>query len=203
MTMTLYHNAASPFVRKVMVLAQEAGLEGRIATQAAAGNAVDTGTMPVTANPLGKIPALVLEDGRVLYDSRVICRYLDGLAGGRFYPDGAALWDVLVVEALADGIMDAAVLMALETRLRPEEMRLAPWVEGQWAKIVRALDEVERLWLPLLDGPFGMAQIAVASALGYLDLRHGARDWRAGRPRLAAWEERMRARPSIRATIPG
>lgn len=200
--MQLYSADASPFVRKVRICLIEAGMTERVQIMTVSGNAVDPGTMPVDLNPLGKIPALVLDDGRVLYDSRVICRYLDQLAGGRFYPADARLWDVLVVEALADGIMEAGVLMTYEARVRPEEMRFAPWVEGQWAKIARALDEVERRWLPLLQGPFGMAQIGAASALAYLDLRHGGRDWRAGRPGLAAWEAAMRLRPSLVQTAP-
>lgn len=200
--MKLYVNAASPFARKVRTCLIEAGLTERVEVVQAAGNAVDPGTMPVDVNPLGKIPTLVTDDGRTLFDSRVICRWLDRLTGGRFYPQDAALWDVLVVEALADGMMEAAILMVYEARLRPEAQRFAPWVEGQWAKIDRALDELEQHWLPLLNGPFGMAQIGVASALGYLDLRLGARGWRQGRPGLAALEERLRLRPSLAATLP-
>ncbi len=203
MTMKLYHNPASPFVRKVAVMLGEAGLGERVQIVPVSGNAVDPGTMPVGLNPLGKIPALELADGRVLYDSRVICRYVDSLAGGRFYPTDATLWDVLVVEATADGLMEAGVLMTYEGRVRPEAIRFAPWVEGQWAKVARATGELERRWLPLLHGGFGAAQIAVAAALGYLDLRHGARNWRQDRPGLTAWEAMIRQRPSIRATIPG
>lgn len=200
--MKLFAAAASPFVRKVRICIEEAGLQTRIEQVQVSGNAVDPGTMPVDTNPLGKIPALVLDDGRVLYDSRVICRFVDQLAGGRFYPTDASLWDVLVVESLADGIMDAGVLITYESRVRPEGMRFVPWTDGQWAKISRALDEMERRWLPLLNGPFGMAQIAAASALAYLDLRHDARGWRQGRPALAAWEARIRTRPSLVATAP-
>ena len=200
--MQLYFSPASPFVRKVRVCLIESGLGARTELVAVSGNAVDPGTMPVDLNPLGKIPALALGDGRVLYDSRVICRYLDQRAGGLFYPADARLWDALVVEALADGIMDAGVLITYESRVRPEEMRFAPWVDGQWAKIARALDELERRWLPLLQGPFGMAQIAAACALAYLDLRHDARQWRKGHAALAAWEAALRERPSLVATRP-
>ena len=205
--MKLFHSGTSPFVRKINVLLAEAGLTDRVTLEAVSGNPLSPGTMPLGANPLGKVPALVLDDGRVLYDSRVICRYLDTLAGGRFYPGGAALWDVLVLEALADGMMDAGVLMAYEVRVRPEAARSPDWIEGQWAKIARALDALERDWMGHLRGPIGegqvdMGQIAVGAALGYLDLRHAARGWRAGHPKLSAWEAAFAERPSMRATRP-
>jgi glutathione S-transferase len=200
--MKLYHAAASPFVRKVTVLIAEAGLSGHVTLETVSGNPLNPGTMPVQANPLGKVPALELDDGRVLYDSRVICRYLDALVGGKFYPTSEALWDVLVLEATADGIMDAAVLMAYEVRVRPEASRSPEWIEGQWVKVARALDVLESHWLTHLDGPLDMGQIAVGAALGYLDLRHAARDWREGRPGLAAWDAGFAQRPSMLATRP-
>ena len=92
--------------------------------------------------------------------------------------------------------------MVYEWRLRPEEMRLPDWVEGQWAKIARALDALETRWISHLAGPLDMGQIAVGCALGYLDFRHGDRDWRAARPGLAAWEAAFAARPSMTATRP-
>ena len=200
--MKLFHSGTSPFVRKINVLLAEAGLTDRVTLEAVSGNPLSPGTMPLGANPLGKVPALVLDDGRVLYDSRVICRYLDTLAGGRFYPGGAALWDVLVLEALADGMMDAGVLMAYEVRVRPEPARSPEWIEAQWAKVARALDALERDWAGHLGGPPDMGQIAVGAALGYLDLRHAARGWRGGHPKLAAWEAVFAERPSMRASRP-
>lgn len=199
--MKLYHAPASPFVRKVMALAHEAGITG-IALIPASGGPVDPGTLPVDLNPLGKIPALVTDDGAVIYDSRVICRYLDDLSGAGLYPAGPALWPVLVLEATADGIMEAALLIVYESRFRPEEMRATHWVDGQWAKITRALDALERQWMDLLSGPVTMAHIAVAAALGYLDFRLSDRAWRAERPDLAAWEAAFSARPALAATAP-
>lgn len=197
----LYHSPTSPYVRKVVVLIAEAGITG-IAQVAAAGNPVDPATMPVDQNPLGKIPALARPDGPALYDSRVICRYLDTMVEGQFYPEAPRLWDTLTLEATADGILDAAVLMVYETRIRPEQHRFAPWVEGQWSKIDRALDAVETRWLDHLSGPMDIGQIAVGCALGYLDFRHSARDWRNGRPGLAEWEAGFARRPSMQATMP-
>lgn len=199
--MRLFHSATSPFVRKVMVALHETGQLDAVTLIPAAGTPTEPGTMPVDHNPLGKVPALLLDDGRTLFDSRVICRYLDARAGGPLYPAGEALWDGLALEAMADGMMEAAVLMVYESRLRPEAIRFAPWVEGQWAKIARALDMAEAA-APAPDAAFDMSRIALACALGYLDFRHAARDWRAGRPRLAAWDAAIASRPSMMATRP-
>ena len=198
----LYHSANSPYVRKVEVLLLEAGRAGEVTLVPATGTPVDPQTMPLAQNPLGKVPALERDDGPALYDSRVICRYLDDRFGAGLYPARPRLWDTLVLEATADGILDAALLMVYETRVRPEERQHSPWVEAQWGKVARALDALEERWLSHLAGPLCMGQIAVAAALGYLDLRHGARDWRAGRPGLTAFAARMAARDSLRATLP-
>lgn len=204
--MRLYYSPTSPYVRKVMVLLHETGQLAGVTLVPGSGSPVDPGTAPLEANPLGKVPALERPDGPALYDSRVICRYLDACArdgaGAGLYPEGARIWDTLTVEATGDGILDAALLMVYEGRLRPEEMRFAPWVEGQWAKVDRALDALETRWMPHLEGPLDAGQIAVGCALGYLDFRHGARGWRAGRPALAAWFDAFAARASMVATQP-
>lgn len=200
--MRLYFSPTSPYVRKVMVLLHETGQAGEVELVSGSGSPVDPGTAPLEANPLGKVPALERPDGPALYDSRVICRYLDARAGAGLYPEDAQLWDTLTVEATGDGILDAALLMVYEGRLRPEELRFVPWVEGQWAKVDRALDVLETRWLAHLQGPLEAGQIAVGCALGYLDFRHGARGWRTGRPGLAAWFEGFAARPSMMATLP-
>lgn len=200
--MRLYHSPASPFVRKVMVLLLESGRADAVTVVPASGTAVDPGTIPVDHNPLGKIPALERAQGQTLYDSRVICRYLDDHFGMGLYPAPPRLWDTLVLEATADGLLDAAVLMVYEGRIRPEELRYAPWVEGQWGKVARTLDALEARWMDHLEGPLDIGHIGVGCALGYLDFRHAARDWRAGRPRLAAWEAAFRDRPSMIATAP-
>jgi glutathione S-transferase len=200
--MRLFHSPASPFVRKVMLVLHETGQLGQVELVAATGNAVTPGTMPLAENPLGKLPTLVLGDGRALYDSRVICRYLDSVATGGLYPAEPRLWDSLVVEATADGIMDAAALMVYEGRVRPETLQFAPWVEGQWGKVTRALDCLETGWLGHLSGPWDIGQIAVGAALGYLDLRHNGRAWREGRPGLAGWFATASGRPAMQATVP-
>jgi len=201
--MKLYDSQTSPFVRKVKVVLHETGLLPGIELAPVGGTPVAPGTMPVTRNPLGKIPVLEREDGPALYDSRVICRYLDDLAGGRLYPEKPRLWETLTLEATGDGMMEAAVLIVYEDRTRPEEKRFDGWVEGQWAKIARGLDAIEGRWMAHLAGPLDAGQIAVGCALGYLDFRLGPRDWRAGRPALADWEKRFAARPAMLATRPG
>lgn len=202
--MILHHSPTSPYVRKVMILLHETGQTATVRLAPAMGTPIAPGTMPVGANPLGKIPALERPDGCTLYDSRVITRYLATLAGTgpALYPEGPALWEVLTLEATADGILDAAILMRYEVALRPEEARFAPWIEGQWDKIARSLDALESRWMAHLAGPLCMGQIAVGCALGYLDLRHHDRDWRRGRPTLAAWYEGFARRPSMQATEP-
>lgn len=200
--MRLFHSPTSPYVRKCMVLLHETGMLDQITLIAATGTPVDTGSMPLAQNPLGKIPALERDDGPAMYDSRVICRYLDDISGHRLYPAAPALWDTLTVEATGDGITDAAILMVYEVRVRPEDKRFTPWVEGQWGKVDRALDALESRWISHLRGPVEMGQISVACALGYLDFRHDPRDWRQGRPNLAAWFDTFDRRPSMQATKP-
>ena len=199
--MQLLSSPASPFVRKCRVVLIETGQ-----TDVAV---VDVTTNPVgladsrlmAANPSAKIPALLREDAPAIYDSRVICRFLDDRAGAGLYPEGR-LWEVLSLEANADAMMEAAIAIAYEKRLRPEALWWPDWFEAQWAKIARSLDAIEARSMPLLAGPLNAAQIAVGCALGYLDLRHAERGWRDGRDALAAWAERFGERESMLATRP-
>ena len=201
MSMELLGSPASPFVRKVCVMMAEAGITDVPLVQVAASPLGGEDRLNA-ANPLGKIPALTRPDAPTLYDSRVITRYLDATYGAGFYP-GERLWDVLTIEATADGIMDAAVNLTYEARFRPAEIQFAPWMDGQWTKITRALDGLEGQWLSHLNGPRDMGQIAVGCALGYLDFRHDARGWRNGRDGLAAWYADFAMRLSMQATQPG
>lgn len=204
--MVLHQSPTSPYARKVIVLLDEAGQRDTVRLALAAGSPVDPGSMPVGANPLGKIPALERPDGCTLYDSRVITRYLATLTpkgAPDFYPDGARLWEVLTLESTADGILDAAILMRYETALRPAEHQSSAWIEGQWGKVSRSLDAIESRWMAHLAGPLDMGHIAVGCALGYVDFRHGDRKWRNGRPALTAWYESFVQRPSMQATAPG
>lgn len=199
--MILMHSTTSPYVRKVDVLIREAGLIDQVTFVPGSGTPLSPNAETVNANPLGKVPTLLRDDGPAIYDSRVICQYIDTLTGGKFYPE-AKRFEVLTLEATADGILDAALLMVYESRLRPEEKRFEDWVESQWVKIDRALTVLDDRWMSHLHGPLSMAQISVGCALGYLDLRHGGRQWRKGRDPLAAWYETFAKRESMLATVP-
>ena len=202
MTLRLHGAPASPFVRMVEVALRETGLSADIERVQATGTPVAPDRATIALNPLGKIPALERDDGPALYDSRVICRYIDAMSEVSLYPPAPRIWETLTLEATAHGIAEAAVLMVYEARLRPEDHRSADWVEGQWSKVARALDAIEARWMSHLAGPLDMAQIAVGCSLGYLDFRHGARDWRAGRPALAGWQAAFDARPAMIETRP-
>ena len=200
--MKLYHSPTSPYARKCMILLMETGQTADVTIVPATGTPLDPSQMPLAQNPLGKIPVLERPDGPALYDSRVITRYLDDSAGGRLYPPAPRLWQTLTLEATGDGITDAGILILYESRIRPEDKRYPDWVEAQWAKIARALDAIEARWISHLLGPLDMGQVALICALGHLDFRHAARNWRAGRPQLSHWEAGIALRPSVQATVP-
>ncbi|BAQ77334.1 glutathione S-transferase [Pseudomonas sp. Os17] len=203
-SMTLFHNPASPFVRKVMVLLHETGQLNRVALQASQLSPVNSDATLNQDNPLGKIPALRLADGQVLYDSRVILDYLDQQhVGNPLIPrDGSARWRRLTLAALADGIMDAAVLVRYELALRAPEKHWEQWLDGQRDKIRRALAVLEAEAIAELASHFDVAAISVACALGYLDFRHPDLEWRQDQPQLAAWYFEVSQRPSMLATRP-
>jgi glutathione S-transferase len=198
----LCHSPTSPFVRKVMVLAYEVGLAGRIETVPT--DAWSAGDDLAAHNPLSQVPTLVLDDGASLYDSPVICEYLDSLHAGvpRLPRGGDDRWRVLRVQALADGVMESAVAVFVERVRRPEDRRWAENAARLQAAIGRALDSLDARIADLASEPPHLGAIAVASALGYLDLRGAVGDWRPGRPALAAWFEAIAGRPSMRATVP-
>lgn len=200
--MQLLSSPASPFVRKVRVQLLESGLSDRVEEVVVTTSPYDTPADLAAANPVGKIPTLTRPDGPALFDSRVICRYLDQLnEGASLYPQ-ARLWEVLTLEALCDGIMDASVSMTYEARFRPESQQSEEWTNAQWSRIERSLSALETRWMPLLSGPLHMGQIAAGCALGYLDLRHDARNWRAAHPALAEWFATFNARDSMTETAP-
>lgn len=201
MSLTLFHSPASPFVRCVQIAIEELGLRDEVALTPIVTTVIAPDAALIPANPLGKIPALARPDGPTLYDSRVIMRYLDSRAQGRLYPQ-SGIWEVLTLEALAHGAMDAAVLAVYERRFRTAKAQNAEWLAGQLAKVTRALDAIEGQWLSHLSGPLTAAQIGVGAALGYLDFRHPDLAWRDGRASLAEWFAKFCERPSMVATAP-
>jgi glutathione S-transferase len=200
--MKLYHSPASPYVRKVVVLLHELGKADAVQLETVVTSAFASDAGLMAANPLARLPALARTDGTTLYDSRVITAYLDDLYGGDFYPKASARWETLTLEATGDGIMDSAVSMTYEVRLRPENEQSPDWLEAQWEKVSRALSVLEARWMGHLSGAPTMGHVSVACALSYLDLRHGARNWRDGNEALAKWHAEFDSRPSMAATRP-
>jgi glutathione S-transferase len=183
--MILRSSPSSPFVRKARIAASVLGLAPQIDVRETDLN--DPADSIRVQNPLGKIPALITEDGATWYDSRVILEVLDHLAGGgRIVPrEPMVRFEALRLQALCDGAMDASVLIVYEDRYRPPEMRVETWVERQSDKVARALSALEAS-PPKLTDPPDVGQIALACLLGYRDLRFGS-EWRKGHPKLGAW----------------
>lgn len=191
----------SPFVRKVRVLLHETGQTDAVELVEISTTPMNTDAQAAAANPVGKIPALVREDGPAIYDSRVICRYLDDRFGAGFYPK-ARVWETLTLEATADAMMEAAILMVYEHRVRPPEKVFDGWIDAQWAKVARCVEAVNDRWMSHLNGPLDMSHVAIACALGYLDFRHPDRNWREGAGALDDWYAVFSARESMKATAP-
>ena len=186
-------------MRKVRIATSLLGLDDKIEVRETDLN--DPADSIRAQNPLGKIPALVLDDGTTLYDSRVILEYLDHLAGGgRIIPrEPKARFAALCLQALCDGVLDASVLLVYESRYRPPEMKVQSWVERQQDKVKRALAALEAA-PPKLDPTPDVGQIALACVLGYLDLRFGG-EWRKDHPKLVAWHDAFAAQvPAFGAT---
>ena len=201
--MKLRYSAASPYVRKVMVVAHETGQTDKIELIAPTVAPVTENPEMARENPLMKVPTLVTDEGEALYDSPVICEYLDSLHGGPtlFPASGPARWKALRLQALGDGALDAALLARYELVLRPEALRWNDWLDGQMRKVRQSLDALEAD-RGALSGPLTIGTIAVGCALGYLDFRFGNENWRAKRPNLASWFEEFSRRPSMQATVP-
>ena len=198
--MKLYYSSTSPYVRKVNVLAIETGLDKQI--EWVKTNPWQAEDILTAENPLSKIPTLITDDEKIIYDSRVICEYLDTLhSGNKFHPEeGDARWQVLRLQALADGILEAGIIRFLEKK-RPLELQSSDWDAVQQKAIERGLDYLENTvsdWGDNLD----IGVISVACALGWLDFRISAEDWRPERAKLKAWFEQFSKRPSITETMP-
>ena len=196
--MKLYYSPTSPYVRKVIACAIACGNLDQITRIATDPHASPADLL--AANPLSKVPCLVTQDGFALFDSPVICEYLDAVGGGSLFPPpGPARWRALKWQAIGDGIMDAAVLRRGELG-RPHEAARDAVMARHRAAVVRALDLLQA------DPPanhLDIGSIAVACALGYLDLRFADDAWRNGRDRLAQWYAAMERRPEIAQSAPG
>jgi len=197
--MILRSSPPSPFGRKVKLALGILGLEKDVTIEKT--DTTDPGDAIRKQNPLGKIPALIIEDGSVLYDSPVILEYLDHRAGGgKIVPaEPNARFKSLTLQALCDGILDAGILLVYEGRWRPPEMAVAKWLDHQTGKVTRALAALEAN-TPALTATPCVGQITLACALGYGDLRFGGK-WRESHPKLVKWLDAFAAKvPAFEAT---
>ncbi len=201
--MKLFYSPTSPYARKCRVVAIEKGVAAQM--EIVASSPMASGAELLAVNPLSKVPALALPDGRCIVDSPVICQFLDGLSDGRrvIPADGAARIDCLTREALADGITDAAFSLTME-RKRPAEQQSSEWI-GRWINAIRrtvAHFDAHVPQRPSTDRGPDLGDIALACALGYLDLRHGDLGWRMSAPALAGWFTDISERQSLASTVP-
>jgi glutathione S-transferase len=197
--MKLHWSPRSPYVRKVMIVAHETGVVGRLRLHRSVASMTEPNEELMHDNPLSKIPTLVLDDGTALYDSVVICEYLDSLhGGGRLFPAAPdERWHALRLHALADGVLDLLILWRNEL-MRPLEMRSAKLLAAFSRKLEAALAALARE----IDGngAFTIGHVAAICALGYLDFRFADIAWRNAHPGLAAWYEAQSQRASVMAT---
>ncbi|WP_266171502.1 glutathione S-transferase [Dyella subtropica] len=201
--MKLFYSPTSPYVRKVLVVAYELGLADRLERLPSAAHPINRDLTIVRHNPLGQVPTLFMDDGRALYDSRVICEYLNDLAQGDLFPrTGSARWVALGDQALCDGMLAAAVSMRYETVVRPEHARFPDWVAGQRAKITDGLRWLESRAAEL-SSRLDIGTISVACLLSYLDLRFPEMNWRVDHQGLNQWYDIFQLRPSMQATVLG
>jgi len=197
--MKLHYSPTSPYARKTYAAAIAAGLDGAVELVPTDPWASDGAFLAL--NPLSKVPALTLDDGTTLFDSPVICEYLDAQGGAGLFPaPGPTRWTALRQQALGDGIMDSAIARLLDTR-RPEARQSADWQDRQKAAIARACDTLEAE-VDALGDAVTIGTLAVGCALGYLDLRFSGDAWREGRPRLAAWFAAFSEQPEMARTAP-
>jgi glutathione S-transferase len=198
--MQIFFSPSSPYVRKCLVSAHELGLNDRVQLLPCNAHPIQRDREIIAKNPLGKVPTFITDDGQALYDSRVICEYLNDLAKGSLFPAaGAARWDALTLQSLGDGMLDAALLARYEDVARPENLRWRGWRAAQLDKAETSLAHLEAA-PDQLAGPFNIGIVAVACALWYLDLRFPEFDWRARHPKVAAWYREASQRPSLSAT---
>ncbi len=199
-TMTLHWSPKSPYVRKVMIVAHELGLTSKLELVRSVAAMLQPNESLMRDNPLSKIPTLVLADGVVLFDSAVICEYLNDLARGPLYPArGGEKWQTLRWQALGSGLLDALILWRNE---RERDAPLKPLIDAFDVKTRATLRQLDSEAQALTEAPFSIGHIAVGCALGYMDYRFDAFGWRQLAPQLAAWSATVVERPSFKATVP-
>lgn len=198
--MKILFSPFSPYVRKCLVAACELGLDERLELLSSNVHPVNRDQSVIAVNPLGKIPTLHTDDGQVLYDSRVICEYLNDLAGGALIPSaGAERWQTLTLQSMGDGMLDAAIIARYEDLARPDELKWPQWRAAQLDKCQTSLAYLDAHPI-LLEGRVDLGTITIGCALWYLDIRFPDFDWRAGHEPAARWYQEFSKRPSMART---
>ena len=194
--MKLFFSPTSPYVKKVLICADELGLSDKIELLPAKASPVLRDQSIVAKNPLGKVPTLLTDEGVALFDSRVFCEYLNDIADADLFPkDKRAKWNAIAMQALGDGLLDAALLARYESFLRPQEFLWKDWETGQIDKVKSCLADFENNTSK--DSVFHIGHITLACGLAYLDLRFDYLDWRASHPKLKFWFEEISKRKSF------
>lgn len=201
--MRLLYAPTSPFVRKVMVCAHLSGQAERIQWLDSAAHPVRRDARIAAHNPLAKVPTLILDDGRSLYDSRVVCEYIDSLGSAGIFPAaGPARWTALTRQAMGDGLLDAALLARYELTARPPEVQWPAWREALLTKVAACLDSIEAIAPELATQAPTIGEITFGCGLGYLDFRFPELEWRASHAAAARWYARFEQLPAMQATRP-
>jgi glutathione S-transferase len=198
--MKLLYSPISPFARMCRITARELGLEDELEIVPIEGMSPAVPRADIVShNPLGRIPTLITDHGHSIYDSRVICEYLTHHAGDKkLLPDEPVKrFRILTLQAMGQGVAEAAVALRYELAVRPEQTRWSQFMERQRTRILDACDDIERRWTGELRDTT-LATIALAAALAYVNLRHGDLDWRGDRPKLASWFQEFAAKPSMK-----
>jgi glutathione S-transferase len=196
--MKLYFSPTSPYVRKCLVTAHELGLTEHIQLLPSNAHPIARDRKIIASNPLGKVPTFITDDEQVLYDSRVICEYLDDLGKGALFPQGAQRWQTLTLQSLGDGMLDAALLARYEQVARPEAMRWSDWQNGQLDKIETSIAALEGM-VAQLEGRVDIGTLTLGCAVWYLDLRFAELGWRGRYPAFAQWAAEFGQRASMKA----
>ena len=201
--MKLYYSKTSPYSRKVLLMIHEKGLQQVITSVAC--NPFEEVRELEAVNPLGKVPSLILDDGSSLYDSPVICAYLDTLTSDRLIAESgpetnSERWNILRWEALCDGVLDAIYNIVMERR-RDTQEQSSSWIEQWKTQVIRSLDHMEAN-IDSLPAQISLAQLSLGATLGYLDFRLSDLDWHNQRPALAAWYDDFSERDAMKNTRP-
>lgn len=201
--MKLFCSNTSPFARKATICADVLHLTDQIERIVVATTVIQPHDQLAATNPMIKLPTLVLDDGQVLYDSRVICEYLSSLVEGQtIFPEGKAKWTALTWQATGDGLLDAGLAARYEMALRPKEYQWDGWFQAQMKKVVGCMKVIESNVSTLSTTQLTIAEISIACGLGFLDFRFKEMDWRAQFPQTAVWFGQISHLPAIKNSVP-